>query len=133
MAPLVLVQLEHYAEVMLLTLDPHSPVALFEQLATQIRAAIVRGDVAGGERLPAARDLAEDLDVNQHTVLRAYGELRDDGIIELRQGRSARVVSGTAAEAALFHQALGAVAAHGRRLGIGPQEASSILERAYQR
>ena len=118
---------------MLITLDPSSTSPIYEQIAASIRGSIAAGDIAGGAELPATRTLAKALGVNMHTVLRAYGELRDDGIIELRQGRSARVVSGTAAEAALFHQALGAVAAHGRRLGIGPQEASSILERAYQR
>jgi GntR family transcriptional regulator len=92
---------------MLITLDPSSTAPIYEQIAASIRGSIAAGDIAGGAELPATRTLAKALGVNMHTVLRAYGELRDDGIIELRQGRSARVVSGTAAEAALFHQGAG--------------------------
>ncbi len=118
---------------MFVSLDPSSTAPIYEQIAGSIRRSIAAGDLVGGSELPSARTLAKALDVNMHTVLRAYGQLRDEGIIELRQGRSARVVRGNAAETALFHQALDAVAAHGRRLGIGPTEASSILAKAYQR
>ncbi|XVX18939.1 GntR family transcriptional regulator [Actinomycetota bacterium] len=117
---------------MLISLDPSSTAPLYEQVAGAIRRAIAAGELVGDDELPAARTLASALGINVHTVLRAYGQLRDEGIITLRQGRSARVVGGTAAETALFHQALGAVAAHGRRLGIGPAEASEILAKAYQ-
>ena len=36
-----------------------------------------------GDRLPAAKDLAAATGVDVHTVLRAYGELRDAGLIDL--------------------------------------------------
>jgi GntR family transcriptional regulator len=55
----------------------------------QVRAAIGDGLLVAGERLPPARELAEDIGVNVHTVLRAYGALRDAGLIELRPRRGA--------------------------------------------
>ena len=76
---------------MLIRLDPTRATPLFEQLASAIRAAIIDGRVIGGERLPAARDLAESLGVNMHTVLRAYGVLRDERLIELHRGSGAVV------------------------------------------
>jgi DNA-binding transcriptional regulator YhcF (GntR family) len=76
---------------MLLRVDPSLPAALHEQVAAGIREAIAAGTVADGERLPAARVLAGSLDVNVHTVLRAYGDLRDAGLLELRRGRGAVV------------------------------------------
>ena len=44
------------------------------------------------EKLPAAGELAAGLGVNVHTALRAYSILRAAGVIELRQGRGARVL-----------------------------------------
>ena len=91
---------------MLIRLDPTRATPLFEQLASAIRAAIIDGRVIGGERLPAARALAESLGVNMHTVLRAYGVLRDEQLIELHRGRGAVVavrIGGHAALAGAIH------------------------------
>jgi GntR family transcriptional regulator len=76
---------------MLFRLDPASTVGLAEQIAGQVRGALGSGELAPGERLPAARDLAAGLDVNMHTVLRAYSALRDEGLVELRRGRGAQI------------------------------------------
>ncbi len=81
---------------MLLTVDPAASQPLFEQLVASIRHAVVSGSLSAGERLPAARDLASSLDINLHTVLRAYQVLRDEGFIELRRGRGAVVTERTA-------------------------------------
>jgi GntR family transcriptional regulator len=76
---------------MLIRIDPGDPRPLYEQIELQVRAAIGDGSLAPGERLPTARELAEDIGVNGHTVLRAYGTLRDAGLIELRPRRGAVV------------------------------------------
>jgi len=77
---------------MLISVDPARPEPLFHQLASGIRASIVDGRIAFGERLPPARRLAADLHLNVHTVLRAYRLLRDERLIELHPGRGAVVV-----------------------------------------
>lgn len=78
---------------MLIRIDASDAHPLYEQIVLQVRAAISDGSLAAGDRLPAARELAEAIGVNLHTVLRAYGELRDEGLIELRPRRGAVVVS----------------------------------------
>jgi GntR family transcriptional regulator len=72
--------------------DRGGPIGLHEQVAGEIRRAIADGEAAPGERLPPARDLAAELGVNTNTVLRALRLLRDEGLLELRQGHGVRVV-----------------------------------------
>lgn len=91
---------------MLIRIDPTLQTPLFEQLASGLRASIIDGRLSGGERLPAARELATALDLNVHTVLRAYHQLRDEHLIELHRGRGAVVavrIGGHAALAGAIH------------------------------
>jgi GntR family transcriptional regulator len=76
---------------MLIRIDATDPSPLYEQIELQVRSAVGDGSLPPGERLPTARELAEDIGVNVHTVLRAYGSLRDAGLIELRPRRGAVV------------------------------------------
>lgn len=76
---------------MLVRIDHASPRPLAAQIASSIRGAALRGEVGPGDRLPSARTLAASIDVNLHTVLRAYATLRDEGLIDLRRGRGAVV------------------------------------------
>ena len=79
---------------MLIHLDASSTTPLYAQLVASLRRSISTGDVAAGDTLPSAADLAASLDLNRNTVLSAYRELRDDGLVELRRGRGAPTTSG---------------------------------------
>lgn len=83
---------------MLVRIDPSSPEPLHAQIARSVRRAVLAGELARGERLPSARDLADSLGINMHTVLRGYATVRDDGLIELRRGRGAVVTGRDCAE-----------------------------------
>lgn len=114
---------------MLVRIDPASATPLAEQIAAQVRGAIAEGRLRPGERLPSARDLAEALDVNMHTVLRAYGQLREEGLLELRPGRGATVRGTAAAGHARLVQAVLALLAESRRLGLSVEEVISEVRR----
>ena len=116
---------------MLLTIDPASPEPLFEQLAAGIRAQIIAGDLRPGERLPAARELGESLDVNLHTVLRAYQGLRDEGFIELRRGRGA-VVAARAHDYAELSADIARLVASARKLDLTPGALSALIRKEYE-
>jgi DNA-binding transcriptional MocR family regulator len=63
------------------------PGPLYERLARGIEGAMDRGDLAPGTMLPTERDLARRLAVSRTTVVTAYGQLKDAGRLESRQGR----------------------------------------------
>jgi GntR family transcriptional regulator len=78
---------------LLIHLDAASPTPIYAQLVAALRKAITGGDILDGERLPSAADLAASLDLNRNTVLRAYRDLRDEGLVELRRGRGATAIT----------------------------------------
>jgi GntR family transcriptional regulator / MocR family aminotransferase len=57
----------------------------------QVRAAIAEGRVRPGDRLPASRELAQQLDVSRHTVTTAYGFLVAEGFLAGATGAGTRV------------------------------------------
>jgi GntR family transcriptional regulator len=85
-------------------IDRSESTAVFEQVAGEIRRAILDGEAKAGERLPPAKDLAAELHVNTNTVLRALRVLRDEGLLEFRRGRGVSV-SGTPEQTAVLQQA----------------------------
>jgi GntR family transcriptional regulator len=116
---------------MLIRVDPSKPEPLFAQLASAIRGGIARGEVTAGERLPGARDLAESLGLNVHTVLRGYQELRDEGLIELRRGRGAVVTAGAVDGQATLRQAVSDLHAAARRMGLTIDDLVAVVRKGY--
>lgn len=115
---------------MLFRIDPTSAEPLFVQLAGQVRSGVVRGDLPPGTRLPSARDLAASLDVNLHTVLHAYQDLRDEGLIELRRGRGAVVSERAVQDFAALHDAIAALARAAGDLGLTPSTTLGLVKDA---
>ena len=62
------------------------------QIIGQVKQQLIKETLRPGDELPSVRELADNLDINMHTVRRAYLELRDQGIVSLRLGRRARIV-----------------------------------------
>jgi GntR family transcriptional regulator len=114
----------------LIRIDPSSGESLFDQLAAAVRAEVGRGVLRPGDRLPAARDLAASLDINVHTVLRAYQELRDEGLVDLRRGRGA-IVTDLAAPPVELLDAVRSLTAEAHRLGVAPATLVAMIREAY--
>src|SRR5690348_13287019 len=71
---------------MFLRLEPSSGVPITRQIADQVRAHCAAGTLSPGDRLPSVRQLAQQLAINQNTVLRVYERLTAEGLLERRQG-----------------------------------------------
>lgn len=116
---------------MFVRIDPASETPLFEQLAASIRSSIVDRSLSPGERLPSARELAESLAINMHTVLRAYQELRNEGFIELRRGRGA-IVAATSHSYDTLAADISALVAEARTKNISAAALIALIREEYQ-
>ena len=56
------------------------------QIASQMKNQILTGEIAAGSTLPSERSMAQILGVHRNTVVRAYSELKDQELIDSRQG-----------------------------------------------
>jgi len=114
---------------MLFRVDHASAVSLADQIAVQVRASIEDGTLAPGERLPPARDLATSLGINMHTVLRAYQALREDEIIEMRQGRGAWVRADAGPGLIRMNELARQLMDEARKLGLSQPDVVRLIER----
>ncbi len=69
-----------------ISVNPESPVAMYRQLYTGIRNAILSGQLMSGQRLPATRVLASQLKISRNTVLLAFDDLAAEGYLESNTG-----------------------------------------------
>lgn len=72
-------------------LDAQAALPLYRQLYRQIRERILCGGLSAGDRLPATRDLAQQLELNRATVSSAYALLEEEGLIRGHVGRGSFV------------------------------------------
>ena len=68
-------------------LDRDGERSLTQQLVDAIAAAIERGELGPGEKLPPTRELAELAGINHLTAVRAYRRLRELGLVSAHVGR----------------------------------------------
>ena len=66
---------------MQLYIDNRSGAPIYDQIYSQIKDAILSGQVTEGEALPSIRALAKDLRISVITTKRAYDELEKEGFI----------------------------------------------------
>jgi DNA-binding transcriptional regulator YhcF (GntR family) len=115
--------------------DAASALPVFEQLRTQITRLIVSGQLRPGSRLPAIRDLANDLGLARGTINKVYDLLARDGLVET-SGRHGTVVlegpprSTTAAD---LRDAADAVALVARQLGLDRSVVHRAVDEALDR
>ena len=114
---------------MLLRVSSTSPVPLYEQIADQLRDAIADGSLAPGDRLVPAKELADGLGINIHTVLRAYGELRAEGLLDVRRRAGAVVAAGD--DKALLRGLATTLVARGRHSGLTKREILRLVEDCF--
>ena len=64
--------------------DIDDPEPLFAQLIGHIKQAVLNGQLGPGDPLPSIRQLANDLELNNKTVAKAYRLLERDSVVQTR-------------------------------------------------
>ena len=78
---------------MYITIDETDRRPIYRQVADEIKALIARGSLSEGMALPPVRQVADDLGVNLNTIAAAYRELQKEGLLKVRHGAGAVVLS----------------------------------------
>jgi GntR family transcriptional regulator len=108
-------------------IDHASREGLQDQIAGCVRRGVASGELPVGEQLPPAAELAMALSVDRNTVLAAYRQLRDEGMLDFRRGRGARVMSAVPASSYIT-LAASELLATARAHGIGKNELVRIIK-----
>ena len=109
-----------------IVLDPTGEVPLGVQLDWALRTAVTSGRLQPGERLPALRELAEQLGVNHNTLRAAVAKLESDGLLSSRHGAGTFVAPGAEAherQAPLVEQ----VVRWAGDAGVSPRDLAAAL------
>ena len=122
---------------MQLYIDNRSGAPIYDQIYSQIKDAIVSGQVAAGEALPSIRALAKDLRISVITTKRAYDELETQGFLNTVAGKGCFVAEKnlTLIREQQRHQLeshLAAAAELGRSCGVTEEELTVLLRRAWE-
>lgn len=72
---------------MKITINHDLKTPIYKQIATEIRALVLNGEIPTGCTLPSERTLAMQLDVHRNTIVKAYNELKAEGVITSSQGK----------------------------------------------
>lgn len=111
---------------MLVRVNEASERPIYAQIADSVRADVVSGRIGPGATLPPAREVATGLGINVHTVLRAYQQLRDEGLVDLKRRRGA-VVTQRAAGIAELRDEVRDLVDRAAGLGIGPEVLAALI------
>ena len=95
-----------------------SMIPIYEQITSQIKNAIIAGELGDGEVLPSVRTLAAQLKISSLTVKKAYDFLEEEGFVTTVHGKGTFV---NAADRQLAYEA--------RRKNI-EDEFSNAIEKA---
>ena len=114
-------------------IDLDSDVPAYRQIVDATRTHLVAGSIKPGDPLPPVRQLAMDLDVHFNTVAEAYRLLAEEGWLELKRGRGARVLDrgapkkASAKETKAFSKRLSEIVAEALSRGVPAQTISRDL------
>ncbi len=119
---------------MWLSIDEKDTRPIYLQIINQIKEQVSKGALKAGDELPSVRELADSLGINLHTVRNAYLKLRDQGIINLRLGRRARIasllsLSDNADTKAQLDQRIKEIITDAQLMGLSPEDIRGLVNR----
>lgn len=121
-------------EDILIFIDYHSRMPIYEQIKEQIIMLINTGVYKPDEQLPSIRSLSSELNINVNTIKRAFAELEHDGITYSAQGRGIFVSPNPLGNEKVKKSALEdirAVVSSGKAKGVTEVELHNLVKEIY--
>jgi GntR family transcriptional regulator len=117
---------------MFYAIDPHNGIAIYDQIARQIKFAVASSVIRPGDLVPSVRELAVKLAVNPNTVARSYRDLQQDQVLEPLRGEGLRVARSATERcrkerARLLQERLRAVFQECHRSGLATDELRELV------
>ena len=112
---------------MLIEIDLNPRTAIYLQIASGVRSAVVDGRLGPGDRLPPGRELAHALGVNLDTVQRAYRLLADEGLVVGRVGRGTRIVDHVNRDDIDLRRHIADLVTRATAVGISPRQLAAMI------
>jgi len=115
-------------------INQRSSTPIYQQLVQEVKAAILRGVVHPGDRLPSVRELAGRLAINPNTIQRSYQELERQKVIETLRGKGTFVcldyrVKEDEEKISVFTENLRPILVEAHYLGLNQERILALVER----
>ncbi|NBC69372.1 GntR family transcriptional regulator [Paenibacillus sacheonensis] len=65
----------------------NNPQPIYLQMVDETKRALVRGEIAPGDKIPSLKERAQMSNINPNTVQRAYQEMEREGLTETLRGQ----------------------------------------------
>lgn len=117
---------------MKIVIQTNSPIPIHAQIKERIKTALLFGELRPGDTLPSIRDLERELGIGRAIVRRAYLELQDCGILEIRHGRRVSIIESLQLRsdngiAQRLEQLIDKILAEARTLNVSPSSFAKLL------
>lgn len=107
---------------------------IYQQIKEQIRYYLLNGDLQAGARMLSPKDLAAYVGINRNTVISAYRELEQEGLLVTRQGSGTFITEQTERLPALsgdggetLDRLVSVLLEDARKLGYTPADVFTVL------
>ncbi len=120
---------------MYITVDEKDRRPIYQQIVDEIKGLIATGELSQGTFLPPVRQVAADLGVNLNTVAFAYRRLQKEGLVKVRHGAGAMVISRVLSEPIGDHtrSQLAAILTQLVLSGLKPSEVRNLVDEELRR
>ncbi len=122
---------------MFLVLEFESETPIYLQIRNKIIEGIAKGQIKEGDKLPSVRELASGVEVNLHTVNKAYNLLKDEGFVSVDRRKGVIVNIKKAKDDIEFKEKynlkLNEITQEGIAKGLSKKEILTLLEGILKR
>ncbi|MGW4384786.1 GntR family transcriptional regulator [Kitasatospora sp. NPDC004531] len=117
-------------------IEPRTGVAPYLQLVHQVRQALRLGLLHQGDRLPKVKDVAAKVAINPNTVLKAYRQLENEGLVSPKPGVGTFVTGTlgdpTPSEHEPLRRELRRWLASARAAGLDPESIEALFHQTFR-